>query len=284
MDTQPSAIWSKSGTSLELARRIRLHALRMTSSGGSSHIGSCFSIADILAVLYHGILQIDPNDSQNPQRDRFILSKGHAGAAVYAVLAESGFFPVEKLSTHYQNGSDLSGHVSHKGLPGVELSTGSLGHGLSVGCGMALAALLDGHKSRVCVLMSDGECDEGSVWEAALFAAQQRLHNLIAIIDYNKLQSLAAVSDTIALEPFADKWRAFGWQVLEVDGHDHQALHASLLQATTPTDLDSAAKPVCVLAHTTKGKGVSFMENSVLWHYRTARGDEFEQALQEILV
>ena len=166
-----------------LANRVRVHALHMTSGGGSGHIGSVFSMADILAVLYGGVLRVDPAHPKWAQRDRFILSKGHAGAGVYAVLAETGFFPVDKLKTHYKDGSDLSGHVSHKGIPGVELSTGSLGHGLPVGAGMAYAGKLDGKSHRVFVLMSDGECDEGSNWEAILFASHHRLDNLIAIVD-----------------------------------------------------------------------------------------------------
>jgi transketolase len=260
-----------------LAKRIRVHALRMTSTGNSSHIGAALSCADILAVLYSGILRVDPQNPRWSARDRFILSKGHAGAAVYAVLAEVGFFPVEKLRTHCQDGSDLSGHVSHKGIPGVELSTGSLGHGLSVGTGMAYAAKLDRAPQRVIVLLSDGECDEGSNWEAILFAAHHRLDNLVAIVDYNGIQSLAPVSETLELEPFADKWRSFGWGVREVAGHDHDALLASL------DDLPmEPGKPSCLIARTVKGKGVSFMENTVLWHYRTARGAEFEAALAEL--
>jgi transketolase len=250
----------------------------MTSKGGSSHIGAVFSMADIIAVLYGVILRIDPSRPDWEDRDRFILSKGHAGAGVYAALAERGFFPVELLSRHYQDGSTLSGHVSHKGNPGVELSTGSLGHGLSVGTGMAFGAKLDNKQHRVFVLLSDGECDEGSNWEAILFAGHHEVDNLVAIVDYNKLQSLAPVSDTLRLEPFADKWRAFGWSVAEVDGHDHEALQRTL--ETIPRE---ARKPTCILAHTTKGKGVSFMENSVLWHYRTARGDEYEQAKLELM-
>jgi len=259
-----------------LARQIRIDALHMTSSGGSSHIGAVFSMADILAVLYGCVLKVDPSNPRWTDRDRFILSKGHAGAGVYAALARSGFFSPDKLSTHYRDGSDLSGHVSHKGVPGVELSTGSLGHGLSVGAGMAYGARLDEASHRVFVLLSDGECDEGSTWEAVLFAAHHRLDNLVAVIDYNKIQSLAPVADTIALEPFADKWRAFGWAVTEVDGHDHDQLTTALRK------IPDSRQPHCVIAHTTKGKGVSFMENTVLWHYRTARGDEFDSALQEL--
>ena len=264
-------------SSESLARAIRTHAVRMTSTGGSSHVGSVLSMADLLAVLYGRVLRVRPEDPAWRDRDRFILSKGHAGAGVYAALAECGFFPVEKLSTHYQNGSDLSGHVSHKGIPGVELSTGSLGHGLPVGAGMAYAAMLDDRPHRVFVLLSDGECDEGSNWEAILFAAHHGLENLVAIVDYNKIQSLAPVADTLRLEPFAEKWRAFGWSVVEVDGHDHQQIGAAL--DAIPA---SARRPTCILAHTVKGRGVSFMEHSVLWHYRTARGDELEAALREL--
>ena len=259
----------------ELARRIRVHAVRMTSSGKSSHVGSVLSIADILAVLYGEVLRVDPANPRMETRDRFILSKGHAGAGVYAALAERGFFPVETLATHYQNGSILSGHVSHKGVPGVEISTGSLGHGLGIGVGMAYAGKLRGARHRVFVLMSDGECDEGSNWEAIQFAAHHGLNNLIAMVDYNKIQSLASVEETLKLEPFADKWRAFGWCVREADGHDHAALLKSF------AELDGE-KPHCLIAHTTKGKGVSFMENSVLWHYRSPQGEELAAALREL--
>jgi transketolase len=264
-------------TTTELARRIRVHALRMTSRGGSSHVGAAFSIADILAVLYGHIMRHNPKDPRWPTRDRFILSKGHAGAAVYAVLAESGYFPTAELEKHYQDGSVFSGHVSHKGVAGVELSTGSLGHGLGVAAGMAKALQLAGNPARVFALLSDGECDEGTVWEAALFAQHHALENLIAIIDYNKIQSLAPVAETLALEPFRQKWESFNWAVVESAGHDHSALAAAL--STLPAQ---AGRPTVIIAHTIKGKGVSFMENTVLWHYRTARGDEFDRALAEL--
>jgi transketolase len=234
-------------------------------------------MADIVAVLYGAVMKKETKDPKWPLRDRFILSKGHAGAGVYAALAESGFFPVEWLANHYANGSKLSGHVSHKGIPGVELSTGSLGHGLSVGVGMAYAAKKDGKSHRVFVLLSDGECDEGSNWEAILFAAHHRLSSLIAIIDYNKIQSLDTVANTMTLEPFGAKWSAFGWDVSEVNGHNHEQLLDAL---DVPVVKD--AKPRCIIAHTTKGKGVSFMENSVLWHYRTPQGEEFEAAMAEL--
>lgn len=261
----------------EMARRIRRHAVEMTHLGKSSHVGSVLSMADIIAVLYGDVLRVDPAQPRWPGRDRFILSKGHAGAGVYAALAERGFFATDKLRSHYQDGSDLSGHVSHKGIPGVEFSTGSLGHGLPVAVGMAKAAQLDGATHRVFCVLSDGECDEGSNWEAILFAAHHRLSNLVAVIDYNKIQSLATVAMTLALEPFAEKWRSFGWDVTEVDGHDHDALRRALIARDDGNQL-----PRVVIAHTTKGKGVSFMENSVLWHYRTPQGQEYAAACAEL--
>lgn len=264
-------------TTEELSLLIRRHVVRMTHLGNSSHVGSSLSMADLMAVLYGQIMRIDPANPHWSDRDRFVLSKGHAGACVYATLAECGFFPIERLADHYQDGSNLSGHVSHKGVPGVELSTGSLGHGLGVAAGMALAAKRQEKEHRVFCMLSDGECDEGSNWEAILFAAHHKLDNLVAVIDYNNIQSLAAVSDTLALEPLAEKWEAFGWSVRELDGHNHSEIITAL------SDLpDTLTKPTCVLAHTTKGKGVSFMENSVLWHYRSPQGDEYERAMQEL--
>ena len=262
--------------SKQLSNNIRKHAVTMTSLGGSSHIGSILSIADILAVLYGSVLKYKSGNPKWPGRDRFILSKGHAGAGVYAALAESGFLSKHKLKTHYQDGSDLSGHVSHKGIPGVEFSTGSLGHGLPVATGMALAAKINKNNHRIFVLMSDGECDEGSNWEAILFAAHHKLDNLIAIIDRNMLQSINSTEDTLALEPFASKWKAFGWNVCEVNGHAHQEISDAIMHK------ESSKKPLCIIANTIKGKGVSFMENQTLWHYRTAKGDEYESALKEL--
>lgn len=259
----------------DLANRIRIHALKMTSLGGSSHIGSILSVADILAVLYGGFLKYDINNPKSSKRDRFILSKGHAGAGVYAALSEIGFFPTEELKNHYVNGSIFSGHISHKGVPGVEFSTGSLGHGLPVATGIAYHAMINGKNFRTVVLLSDGECDEGSNWEAFLFASHHRLQNLICIIDYNGLQSIKSTRDTLNLEPFDKKLEAFGWNVIEVDGHDHTQLLNSL-------NGNSIDKPTIIIARTIKGKGVSFMENSVLWHYRTAVGAEFENALIEL--
>jgi Transketolase, N-terminal subunit len=260
-----------------LALRLRKHALRMTSRAKSSHVGSAFSMADIIAVLYGGVLKVDPQRPDWNERDRFILSKGHAGSCLYAALMERGFFGQDVLDTYYSNGSILSGHVSHKDVPGVEFSTGSLGHGLGVATGMAMAAKMKHADHRVVCLLSDGECDEGSNWEAILFAAHHKLDNLVAIVDYNKIQSLAPVAETLALEPFADKLRAMNWSVVEVDGHDHDALKAVF--DNLPSE---AGRPTFVLAHTTKGKGVSFMEDTVLWHYRTAQGDEFQAAMAEL--
>jgi transketolase len=271
--TGPSALVGCRG----LATRIRRHVLGMTHRAGSSHVGTSLSVADLLAVLYGRVLHIDPANPSWPDRDRFILSKGHGAAAAYAALAERGFFPIRKLETFYQNGSALAGHIAHVGVAGVDASTGSLGHGLAIGCGMALAGKRDGRYYRVFVILSDGECDEGSIWEAALFAPHHRLDNLIAIIDYNKIQSLGRVEETLTLEPFAQKWTAFGWSVRETDGHDLPGIEGLLSAAPF-----EGGRPSCVIAHTTKGKGVSFMENEVLWHYKPPSAEDLARALEEL--
>lgn len=259
----------------QLAWRIRRHGIEMTHLSRGSHIGAVLSTADIIAVLYNDIMTIFPDDPKNDKRDRFILSKGHAGAAAYAALAEKGFFDIKELESHYTDGGRLSGHVSHKNVPGVELSTGSLGHGICVGAGMALAAKRDNKKHMVFVVVGDGECNEGSVWEAALFANHYRLSNLTVIVDHNKMQSLDFCEKTIELIDLGAKWRAFGWNVTEVDGHDHQQLRDVLSQKHNE-------KPTCIIAHTIKGKGVSFMENEVLWHYRDPQGDAYTNAIKEL--
>lgn len=243
----------------------------------SSHVGTSLSIADLLAVLYAGVLRVDPSRPDWPDRDRFILSKGHGGAAVYAVLAEQGFFPKEWLDTYYLDGSHLAGHITHHGVPGVEASTGSLGHGLSIGCGMALAGKHDKQSYRVFVLLSDGECDEGSTWEAVLFAPHHRLDNIVAIVDYNKIQSIGMVKDVLDLEPLSDKWQAFGWAVREIDGHDLKQVEDALLSVPF-----KAGCPSCIIAHTVKGKGVSFMENQIAWHYYHPDTEQLRQALAEL--
>src|SRR5260221_7438063 len=210
-------------TTTALARTIRADALRMVHRASASHIGSCLSMADLLAVLYAGVLRMDPTRPDWPERDRFLLSKGHAAAIAYAVLAEVGYFPLDWLDTYCQDGSKLAGHLTY-GVPGVELSTGSLGHGLPVGCGMALAAQRDGASYRVFVMLSDGELDEGSNWEAILFAPHQRLEQLIAIRDHNKIQTLRSLAEVLPLNPLPAKWRAFGWVGLEVFGEDQTLL------------------------------------------------------------
>ena len=262
--------------SKQLAWLIRRHCVEMTHLSGGSHIGAVLSVADIMAVLYADILQYDPLKPDWDGRDRFILSKGHAGAALYAALAECGFFDKTELKTHYQNGSRLSGHVSHA-VPGVDFSTGSLGHGLSVAAGRALAAKQDKKAFRSFAVLGDGECNEGSVWEAAEFANHFRLGNLVAIVDYNHMQSLDFCNNTLEVD-MKRRWEGFGWQVREIDGHDHNALRQALVDTDNPEN-----KPTVVIAHTVKGKGVSFMENDLLWHYRFPHdGWEYNCAVNEL--
>lgn len=262
--------------SRQLAQKIRSDALRMVASAKGSHLGGAFSMADILAVLYSGGLHVRPAEPSWQGRDRFILSKGHSCSALYAALGNCGFFPHEELATYGQDGSRLLAHVSHK-VPGVEFSTGSLGHGLPFGCGKALAAKRMGADWRTVVLVSDGELDEGSNWEAILFAPQHRLDNLVLIVDYNKIQSLGSVAEVLELHPLADKFRAFRWSVREVDGHDHEALENAL--GGVPWEV---GKPSCLIAHTVKGKGVDFMENTLKWHYSSPKTEEVASALEQI--
>lgn len=261
----------------DIAKNIRKDILHMVSKAKSSHVGSCFSIVEILLILYTKILKVDPNAPNWPERDRFILSKGHGCAALYAVLAACGFFPNDWLGTFCQNGSRLAGHATHSGVPGIEVSTGSLGHGLALATGMALAAKRDIKSYRTFVLLSDGECDEGSTWEPALFAPQHKLDNLVIIVDYNKIQSFGSVKEVIDLDPFADKWRSFGWAVREIDGHSLDDIETAFTEVPY-----EQGRPSCIIAHTVKGKGVSFMEDKLLWHYRSPQGDEFTAALAEL--
>ena len=261
--------------SVELARAIRLDALRMVAASGSSHIGSCLSVADILAVLYHDILRIHPGSADDPARDRLIFSKGHATAILYAVLHQRGFLTRACLDTYARSGSPLLSHTSHH-VPGVELSTGSLGHGLPVAVGMAIAARHRGGPERVFAVLSDGELDEGSNWEAILFAGAHRLSGLTAIVDYNKIQSFGTVAEVLDLAPLAEKWRAFGWQVEEIDGHRHEALREAL-------SAPPAGAPRAVICHTVKGKGVSFMEDRLEWHYRSPSPALLAEAEAEVL-
>jgi transketolase len=261
----------------ELARRIRVHCVQMTARANASHVGSALSAADLLAVLYGRILRFDPARPDWPERDRFILSKGHGCTALYAVLAEAGYFPVDRLEAFCEDGSPLLGHATHKDMPGVEVSTGSLGHGLPLATGMALAGQRDGKAYRVFCLVSDGECDEGSTWEPALFAPHHRLDNLVTIVDYNKIQSLGRVEDVIDLAPLAEKWRAFGWSTEELDGHDLAGIEAALRRVPF-----ESGKPSCIVAHTVKGKGVSYMEDKLLWHYRAPLNELLDEALTEL--
>jgi len=239
-------------------------------------VAGSLSMAELLAVLYARILRLTPEGVDDPDRDRLILSKGHGCVGLYAVLAECGFFPIDSLESFYRDGARLAGHVTC-GAPGVEASTGSLGHGLPIAAGTALAAKRDRKTYRVFALLSDGECDEGSTWEAAMFASHHRLDNLIAVVDYNKIQSLGRVEEILDLEPLAAKWDSFGWSVRQVDGHDVEAVEEAL--SRVPFE---PGRPSCLIAHTVKGKGVSFMENDVLWHYRWPQGEQYEAALAEL--
>ena len=265
----------------ELAWLIRRHGIEMTHLSGGSHIGAIMSVADIIAVLYSDVLKYNPKDPKWSGRDRIILSKGHAGASIYAALAECGFFDVEELKTHYANGSRLSGHVSHH-VPGVDFSTGSLGHGLSAAAGMAYALKKDRKEERVFVVLGDGECDEGSVWEAALFANHFRLNNLVAVVDHNHMQSLDFQENTLEIEDFGSKWRAFGWNVIEINGNDHEELKNAFRKAEENRK-NTVHKPTVIMANTIKGYGVSFMQNDILWHYRFPHdGWEYDCAVNEL--
>jgi transketolase len=251
---------------------IRRTILEQSKRAGVGHIGSCLSVADALAALYGSVLRIERYD--DPDRDRFIMSKGHAALALYAAMHASGRLSDEALDTYCADGSAVAGHPEHL-LPGVELSTGSLGHGLSVGAGVALAGRLHGHDGRVFVLMSDAECNEGSVWEAVMFAAHHRLSNLVALVDANGQQALGRTREVIDLDPLGDRWRAFGWEVRELDGHDPELL------ATELGALEGDA-PHAVVLQTVFGKGVSFMENQLQWHYWPMSDDQYADALSKL--
>jgi transketolase len=261
----------------ETARSIRLAILRAVAAAKSSHIGSAFSCVELLAALYFRTLKVDPSRAGDPERDRFVMSKAHAGIALYATLAERGFFPKSWLNEYYIDGGRLAGHADAHGVPGIEVSAGSLGHGLAISVGMALRAQRTSANWRVFALLSDGECDEGSTWEAALLASHLRLDTLTAIVDCNGLQGMGRTRDVVDLEPLADKWRSFGWATREINGHDwSDILHTFAVLPLEP------GHPTAIIARTTKGKGVSFMEDAVLWHYRSPAGDELERALAEL--
>ncbi|MGK9230200.1 transketolase [Inquilinus limosus] len=257
------------------AAEIRASVLRMIGQAGLGHVGGDLSVTDILATLFFGVLDLDPANPTRPDRDRFILSKGHCAAALYSTLALRGFIPQAQLGSFMAPLSALNGHPNRRKVPGVEANTGPLGHGLPIGVGCAVAARLAGASWRTFVVLGDGELQEGSNWEAAMSAGHRGLDNLTAIVDRNRLQQGARTEDTNRLEPLADKWRAFGWEVVELDGHDHAALWAAFTAAP-------AGKPRCVIARTLKGKGVSFMEDRVEWHHKVPSPAQIEQALAEI--
>jgi len=259
------------------AWQLRKHVIRMTCEAGSGHPGGSLSAADIIAVLYFHVLRLNPQNPNWEDRDRFILSKGHACPIVYAALAERGFFPVEELMTLRKVGSRLQGHPDMRKTPGIDMTSGSLGQGLSVGVGMALGARLMRKSFRVFVMLGDGEIQEGQVWEAAMAAGHHRLGNLKAILDYNKLQVDGFIKEIVDIEPVVDKWLAFNWAVREIDGHNIEEIIAAFDWANSIRD-----KPCIIIAHTIKGKGVSFMENVVEWHGKAPNPRQRDLALKEI--
>ena len=261
----------------DAARRVRADVIEMSHKAGTAHLGSALSCVDILIAAYWGALNLDPRRSDDPDRDRLIFSKGHAVSALYSTLANRGYFPRAALDGYNRDGGTLPEHPSPWCMPGVEWATGSLGHGLSVGLGQALAARVQKRRYRVCVVMSDGECEEGSVWEAALFAAAQKLDNVVAVVDYNKWQATGRSNEVMALAPLRDKWEAFGWTAHEIDGHDIAKL-TDLLKRVP----DGSGRPVMIVANTVKGKGVSFMEDDNNWHYLSPNAEQVAKAKKEL--
>jgi transketolase len=260
-----------------LCKKVRRHIVQMTGAAKSGHPGGSLSAVEIVVTLFYDVMRHDPTKPDWPDRDRFILSKGHACPVLYAVMAERGYTPVDQLVTLRKLGSIYQGHPDKRFIPALEVSTGSLGQGLSVGLGMAVAARLDGRSSRVYVLLGDGEVQEGQIWEAAMFGAFHKVDNIVAIVDYNKIQLDGLVKDIMEIEPLADKWRSFGWHALEVDGHSIPALQAAFAEAAA-----NRGRPTVIIAHTVKGKGVSFMENNPKFHGIAPTQVEVEQALKEL--
>ena len=259
------------------ARNVRKHIIRMLGEAGSGHPGGSLSIADILVTLYFEEMNIDPQEPKKADRDRFVLSKGHSAPALYATLAERGFFPAEELQQLRETGAMLQGHPDMKHIPGVDMSTGSLGQGLSAANGMALALRLDKSKARVYAIVGDGEIQEGQIWEAAMSAAHYKLDNLVCFIDHNGLQIDGSNEEVMNVNPVADKFRAFGWNVIAINGHDVDAIRAALLVARTVK-----GQPTAIVAETVKGKGVSFMENQAGWHGKAPNEEQCQQALREL--
>lgn len=260
------------------ARTLRGRIIRTSHQAQIPHLGSCLSCVDILTALYFSVLRIDPKLPKDQNRDRFILSKGHGAPALFQILAMRGFYPEAWLDTYGEDGGLFAEHPpAPQYLAGIEAATGSLGHGMPIALGMALAARIKRQSYNVYAVLSDGECNEGSIWESAMLAASQKVQNLCVIIDYNKWQATGRSQEVLALDPLADKWRAFGWQATEVDGHDMQALLDNLQQFPAKNQ-----KPTAIIAHTVKGKGVSFMEDDNNWHYRTPTLDEVKAAEREL--
>ena len=259
------------------AARLRGKIIEMSHAAQAAHLASSLSCADVVTAAYWHVLNGDARVPNDPLRDRFILSKGHAAAALYAALAMKGYFPLAELDSYCKDGGRLAEHPPANLLPGVEAATGSLGHGLPLGCGMALSGRIKGETFRVFALLSDGENNEGSVWEAAMFAAAQKLENVCVIVDYNKWQATARSNETLMLAPLRDKWAAFGWDASEIDGHDVGALAEAMQRVP-----NGSGKPVALIAHTVKGKGVSFMEDDNNWHYRAPTAEEVVKSHKEL--
>lgn len=260
-----------------ICKRVRRHIIEMTGAAKSGHPGGSLSAVEILVSLFYSVMRHDPANPEWPERDRFILSKGHGAPVLYAVMAECGYCPVEELTTLRQLGSRYQGHPDKRFLPALEASTGSLGQGLSLAVGMGFGARLSQNPARVYVVLGDGEIQEGQIWEAAMFGAFHKIDNVVAIVDYNRIQLDGFVKDIMELEPLVAKWQAFGWHVIEVDGHSIPALQAAFAEAATVK-----GKPTVVIAHTVKGKGVSFMENNPKFHGIAPTKEEVEVALQEL--
>lgn len=253
---------------------IRKSIVHMCHYSKSSHVGTCLSMVDILYVLYYKIMHLDPSNPTMAGRDKFILSKGHGGAALYATLAERGYFPKAYLDRYYVDGGLLPGHLDREAVPGVEVSAGSLGHGLSIGIGMAIANQLDEDQGHIYVLVGDGECNEGSIWEAVMLASTLKLQNLTVIIDYNQLQSFGRTNEVINQENMSERWKSFGWDAIDIDGHNLQAIEDAFKLPHVG--------PRAIIAHTVKGKGVSYMENKLEWHYKSPNDEQLALALQEL--
>jgi transketolase len=258
------------------ARTVRARVLTVASQSGACHIGSSLSPIDLLVALYFRVMHIDPTHPADPQRDRCILSKGHGALGLYATLEARGYFPASYLDQYGKDNSILSVHPVYQSAPGIEATSGALGHGLSMGLGLALASHHDAAPWNTYVVMSDGECDEGSIWEAAMLAGHLHVNNLVALVDYNKIQSFGMTKDILDLEPFTTKWESMGWEVREVNGHNYTEIVAAL---ETPREQN---KPLVIIAHTVKGKGVSYMENTLDWHYKNLKPEDLPAAIAEL--